>query len=201
MRKRFEGKNPAIQVGSATSKLPGSNFYTENTAATFTVKHFAGEVDYPIKGLVEENGEVISGDLLNLINSTKSDFVARLFGQEALQTIVHPQERGTIMQASVSSRPMRAPSVMSRRHGRSASRPMTARTTRQQEREKSMDTMSEAGESRRGTRHSEQGASGQFLSALENVTKSFTGPNTNCYLSSVSSRTTGALRTSLTASA
>src|SRR5262249_20408247 len=82
LRKRFEGKNPAITVGSSTAKLPGSNFLSENTAATFTVKHFAGEVDYPVRSLIEENGEVISGDLLNMINSTKSDFVARLFGQE-----------------------------------------------------------------------------------------------------------------------
>ncbi|KAH8889758.1 glycosyltransferase family 2 protein [Thozetella sp. PMI_491] len=182
LRKRFEGKNPAIQVSSATSKLPGSNFYTENTAATFTVKHFAGEVDYPIKGLVEENGEVISGDLLNLINSTKSDFVARLFGQEALQTVTHPQERSTIMQATVSSRPTRAPSIMSKRHGRSGSRPVARmRQEKELQREKSLDTMSEAGEGRRNTRQSEQGASGQFLAALDNVTKSFTAPNTNCY--------------------
>ncbi|EAQ83948.1 hypothetical protein CHGG_10352 [Chaetomium globosum CBS 148.51] len=78
-------------------------------------EHYAGEVEYPVKGLVEENGEVISGDLMNLINSSKSSFVARLFGQEVLKTVVHPQERTTVMQASVSSRPMRAPSIMSRR--------------------------------------------------------------------------------------
>ena len=181
LRKRFEGKNPAIHVGSATAKLPGSNFLSENTAATFTVKHYAGEVDYPVKGLVEENGEVISGDLLNLINSTKSEFVARLFGQEALQTVVHPQERTTVMQATVASKPLRQPSVMSRKPGR----PMTARTARtmptQQEREMSMDNASEAGDARRGSRPSEQGASGQFLASIDNVTKSLTAPNTNCY--------------------
>ncbi|KAB5572417.1 glycosyltransferase family 2 protein [Coniochaeta sp. 2T2.1] len=181
LRKRFEGKNPAINVGSATAKLPGSNFLSENTAATFTVKHYAGEVDYPVKGLVEENGEVISGDLLNLINSTKSEFVARLFGQEALQTVVHPQERTTVMQATVASKPMRQPSVMSRKPGR----PTTSRTTRtmpsQPERETSFDNASEAGDTRRGSRPSEQGASGQFLASIDNVTKSLTAPNTNCY--------------------
>lgn len=184
LRKRFEGKNPAIQVGSATAKLPGSNFLTENTAATFTVKHYAGEVDYPIKGLVEENGEVISGDLLNLINSSKSTFVTRLFGQEVLQTVVHPQERTTVMQASVSSRPMRAPSIMSRR-----GRPGPSRVPKPRpEREMSADHHSDAGDSggrrstnNRGGSSSEQGASGQFLAALENVTRSFTAPNTNCY--------------------
>ncbi|EFX04149.1 chitin synthase [Grosmannia clavigera kw1407] len=185
LRKRFEGKNPAIAVSSATAKLPGSNFLTENTSATFTVKHFAGEVEYPVRGLIEENGEVISGDLLNLINSTKSEFVARLFGQEALQTIVHPQERSTVMQASVSSKPMRTPSVMSRK-GRGAPRRRQEAALRQKE---SLDDIaSEAGapaasESRRGAPRapSEQGASGQFLASLDNVTKSFTGPNTNAY--------------------
>ncbi|KAK3306562.1 glycosyltransferase family 2 protein [Chaetomium strumarium] len=179
LRKRFEGKNPAIVVGAATAKLPGSNFYTENTAATFTVKHFAGEVDYPIKGLVEENGEVISGDLMNLINSSKSPFVARLFGQEVLQTVVHPQERTTVMQASVSSRPMRAPSVMHKR-----GRPALNARSRAAERDVSVGQGSDSSGHKRtnsARAGSEQGASGQFLSALENVTRSITTPGTNCY--------------------
>ncbi|KAI1765507.1 glycosyltransferase family 2 protein [Hypoxylon sp. FL1150] len=182
LRKRFEGKNPAINVGSATARLPGSNFLSENTAASFTVKHFAGEVDYPIKGLVEENGEVISSDVMNLIKSSKSEFVARLFGQEALQTVMHPQERTTVMQASVSSKPMRAPSVMSRK----TTRTMKSRRPR---REESVDDFtSEAGDfgekslSRKSSvPHSEQGASGQFLSSLENVKQAITAPNTNTY--------------------
>ncbi|KAK4121741.1 glycosyltransferase family 2 protein [Parathielavia appendiculata] len=179
LRKRFEGKNPAIVVGASTAKLPGSNFYTENTSATFTVKHFAGEVDYPVRGLIDENGEVISGDLMNLINSSKSAFVTRLFGQEVLQTVVHPQERTTVMQASVSSRPMRAPSIMSRR-----GRPSTTLKARQRaaERSRSVGQGSDAGENQTGSsKASEQGASGQFLSALENVTRSVTEPGTNCY--------------------
>ncbi|KAJ2907330.1 glycosyltransferase family 2 protein [Zalerion maritima] len=180
LRKRFEGKNPAIAVSSATAKLPGSNFLTENTAATFTVRHYAGEVEYPVKGLIEENGEVISGDLLNLITNSKSDFVARLFGQEALQTVMHPQEKTTIMQATVSSKPMRAPSVMSRKGHRPVPRPR---------RQPSHDNMSEISETKsraattRGDamKMSEQGASGQFLSALENVTQALTAPNVNPY--------------------
>ncbi|KAI1775315.1 glycosyltransferase family 2 protein [Hypoxylon cercidicola] len=186
LRKRFEGKNPAINVGSATARLPGSNFLSENTAASFTVKHFAGEVDYPIKGLVEENGEVISSDVMNLIKSSKSEFVARLFGQEALQTVMHPQERTTVMQASVSSKPMRAPSVMSRKTTR------TMRSRRPRREDSVDDFASEAGDFREKSQargeprkssmpHSEQGASGQFLSSLENVKQAITAPNTNTY--------------------
>ncbi|RYO81076.1 hypothetical protein DL766_004798 [Monosporascus sp. MC13-8B] len=186
LRKRFEGRNPALTVGSATARLPGSNFLSENTAATFTVKHFAGEVDYPIKGLVEENGEVISGDLMSMIKSSKSEFVARLFGQEALKTVMHPQERTTVMQASVSSKPMRAPSVVSRK----TTRTMRTRVPR---REDSADDFgSETGDfsaqskgrddnKKTNSRTSEQGASGQFLSALENVKNAIVASNTNTY--------------------
>ncbi|CAM1511147.1 Fc.00g086600.m01.CDS01 [Cosmosporella sp. VM-42] len=182
LRKRFEGKNPAIEVAAATAKLPGSNFMTENTSATFTVKHFAGEVDYPIKGLIEENGEIISGDLLNMINGTKSEFVARLFGQEALQTVTHPNERTAVMQATVSSKPMRAPSVMSRKTHRTA-RPNTAYRRHQQEAMEDLESQSQTTETtRKNTKiNIEQGASGQFLSSLENVQKAVTEPGTNAY--------------------
>jgi chitin synthase len=180
LRKRFEGKNPAISVGNATAKLPGSNFATHNASAGFAIKHFAGEVEYMVAGLVEENGEVISGDLMNLVSSSKSDFVSRLFGQEALQTVVHPHEKTTIMQAQVSSKPLRKPSIM-RRKGDKASRLAPAASIPPTV---SVDDVSDFGDgevkARRG-RNIDQGAAAQFLSSLDNVTKSLTAPNTNPY--------------------
>ena len=183
LRKRFENKNPAIAVGSATAKMPGSNFVTHNAAASFTVRHFAGEVDYPINGLVEDNGEVIPGDLMNLINSTKSDFVRELFGQDALQTVMHPNEKTAIMQAQVSSKPLRMPSMARRkgeRPGRLAGRSISATHSVTGE-----DDLSQSGEKKvtKGTRlvGIDQGASGQFLSSLDNITKSICASNTNPY--------------------
>jgi chitin synthase len=182
LRKRFDGKNTAIEVGSATAKLPGSNFLTENTSACFTVKHFAGEVDYPVKGLLEENGEVISGDLMNMVNQSKSEFVLRLFGQDAVNTVTHPNEKSTVMQASVSSKPMRAPSVMSRK----GTRARNAVGYRRQQQD-ALERLEQLGDSRDkdqrrgGSAGTEQGASGQFLSALDNVQKAVTDPGTNVY--------------------
>lgn len=177
IRKRFDGKNAAIEAGSATAKLPGSNFLTENTAASFTVKHFAGEVDYPVKGLIEENGEAVSGDLLNMLNGTKSDFVGRLLGQDILQTVPHPHEKTTVMQATVSSKPMRAPSVMSRKNSRA--RPGTAYRRQQQE---ALDRLDQLNDSpKRAKAAAEQGASGQFLASLDNVQKAIVDPTTNVY--------------------
>ena len=189
LRKRFENKNPAITAGSATAIMPGSNFATRNTSAAFTVKHFAGEVDYPVNGLVEENGDVISGDMMNLVNSTKSDFVRELFGQEALQTVMHPMEKTTVMQAQVSSKPSRMPS-MARRRGDRPQR-FTTKTASAGRDRTSDEYESEAGDERQNPNHikkgttqqisSNQGASGQFLASLENIRKSITSPNTNSY--------------------
>ncbi|KAH0536149.1 hypothetical protein FGG08_006953 [Glutinoglossum americanum] len=179
IRKRFEKRNPAIEVGSATAVVPGSNFATTNAAASFSVKHFAGEVEYSVSGLIEENGEVISGDLMNLINSTKSDFVRELFGQEVLRTVSHPKEKTAIMQAQVSSKPLRMPSVM-RKKGDRASRFGTRRTSGIGA-DETEPFGTETGTTKAGASQTEQGAAGQFLASLDTVTKSLTTTNTNPY--------------------
>ncbi|KAF2456162.1 chitin synthase-domain-containing protein [Lineolata rhizophorae] len=197
LRKRFEGKNGSIAISAATTTLPGTNFKTVNEHPTFTISHFAGEVEYSAEGLLEENGEVISGDLLNLIGSTRSDFIRELFGQEALNRVHHPKEKTAIMQASVSSKPMRMPS-MARRKTERAGRSLLARpsvrggglgggadtdddgtTTRSgDEGNRSVSRNRRAGHKDAG---SGQGAAAQFLSSLHAITKSLGAPNTNAY--------------------
>lgn len=190
LRKRFQDKNPAITVGNATAKLPGSNFATSNAAASFTIRHFAGEVDYPTNGLVEENGEVVPGDLMNLIESTRSDFVRELFGQEALKKLMHPNEKTAIMQAQVSSKPSRMPSMARRkgeRPGRFTARsPSALRSNDDMDDDDSLEgelrkrsTSRRSGDARRGK--FDQGASGQFLSSLDNITRSISSADTNPY--------------------
>ncbi|KAJ9262091.1 CAZyme family GT2 [Paecilomyces variotii] len=183
LRKRFENKNPAIVVESATAVLPGSNFVSPNAAAAFTVKHFAGEVDYPVEGLVEANGDIVPGDLMNLINSTKSDFVRSLFGQEALQTITHPKEKTAIMQAQVSSKPQRMPSLARRKDSPPRLSSMGTRISEEAEDSSHAGSMTKTGAGRKkGTMLSpKQGAAGQFLASLDIINKSLSAPNVNPY--------------------
>lgn len=185
IRKRFENKNKAISVSSATSTMPGSNFATTNLAASFTVRHYAGEVDYPVNKLVEENGDVVSGDLMNLMRGTKSDFVGNLFGQEALNTVSHPAERTAIVQAQVSSKPLRMPSVSRKKHNelrRMASR-RADRPPAPPDEEDQLPPLEEQRLRRTKATASglTQGAAAQFLSALDNIAKSLTSPNVNNY--------------------
>ncbi|KAI1980446.1 hypothetical protein LOZ51_001963 [Ophidiomyces ophidiicola] len=186
IRKRFDNKNTAIAVGSSTAVLPGSNFASENADPIFTVKHFAGEVDYPVKGLIEENGDLVSGDLLNIINSTKSGFVRELFGQEALQTICHPKEKNTIMQAQVSSKPLRMPSMARRKMSKpsrfasfgSQSEPDETDDASTSTIAKKIDSGGKKGQVAGAPK---QGAAGQFLAGLDNITKSLSATNVNPY--------------------
>lgn len=186
LRKRYENKNPAITAGSATAILPGSNFATTNTAASFTVKHFAGEVQYPVTGLVEENGNLVSGDLMNLIASTRSTFVRDLFGQEAMQTVHHPNEKTAIMQAQVSSKPLRMPSMARRKIGKPSR--LLSGSSHSEEQPDDLAGPSAAG--RRGTSRDKknnsslgpnQGVAAQFLSSLDAITQSLSATNVNPY--------------------
>ncbi|KAI5781413.1 chitin synthase E [Geopyxis carbonaria] len=159
LKKRFESKsNPAITIGGTA--MSSSHFSTATNS--FTVKHFAGEVDYPVAGILEQNSEVISGDLMNLFRATTSSFITDLFGSKAVTKVHHPREKTAIMQGQISSRPLRMPSVMKKR----GERPVPKSDTK---------------ESASVVGSPDQGAAAQFVGALDTVTRSLTGTNTNPY--------------------
>ncbi|KAJ0416563.1 chitin synthase-domain-containing protein [Aspergillus carlsbadensis] len=183
VRRRFDDKNPAINAGSSGSGS-GYGLVSQNARTSFTVKHFAGEVDYSTTGLLEENGEVISGDLMNLMNSARNDFVRELFGQEALQTVTHPKEKTAIMQAQVSSKPLRMPSMARRK-----TTPPSRLTFDVPVPEDPYESESQTGSSAKNSAKKKggmlmggmQGAAGQFLSSLDIVNKCLSSNNLNPY--------------------
>ncbi|KAL4870066.1 hypothetical protein BDV12DRAFT_166535 [Aspergillus spectabilis] len=183
LRRRFENKNPAINAGTS-GPTSGYGLVSQNARSSFTVKHFAGEVDYSVTGLLEENGEVISGDLMNLMKSARSDFVRELFGQEALQTVTHPKEKTAIMQAQVSSKPLRMPSMARRK-----ATPPSRLTFDAAVIEDPYESESQTGSSAKNSSKRKsgmlmggmQGAAGQFLSSLDIVNKCLSSNNLNPY--------------------
>ncbi|KAF3289889.1 hypothetical protein TWF970_003633 [Orbilia oligospora] len=169
MKKRFEGKNPAVEpVPISNATLPIAATSTSFRGA-FTIRHFAGEVEYPVYGLLEDNGEVISGDIMQLIQTTTSNFVAELFSSKALNTQHHPQEKSAIMQAQLSSKPLRQPSVVRKK----GTRPVL--------KGKESPPPAEELEIETTSKHGQQGAAGQFLAGLDTITKALNNLNTNPY--------------------
>ena len=181
LKKRFESKNLAITVRTAGS----GNYISPEARSAFTVKHFAGEIDYSVNGLVEENGEVISGDLMNLMKSTSSDYVRELFGQESLQTVTHPRERTAIMQAQVSSKPLRMPSMARRKTGTTPKPAFDADDA--EEHDDQIDSSTTRPTTPRRQRSglpandSPQETAGQVLASLDIVNKSLGSTNSNPY--------------------
>ncbi|KAH9870884.1 hypothetical protein J1614_006456 [Plenodomus biglobosus] len=166
IRKRFDGKNAAILPGSATILQPGSNFPTPNTSPSFTIRHFAGDVDYSVEGLLEENAELISGDMMHLLKSTEAPFVQQLFGQDAVHKMSHPKEKTAIVQATVSSKPSRMPSMARRKADK------TGRYGRQLnvfDEDAISDAESNVSGSRKNNENKQTGAAGQFVSALRTI--------------------------------
>ncbi|KAF2732148.1 chitin synthase E [Polyplosphaeria fusca] len=181
IRKRFDGKNKAIVPGSSTVIQPGSNFPTPNTSPCFTVRHYAGDVDYSVEGLIEENAELISGDMMNLLKSSRSEFLQELFGQDVLTKITHPKEKTAIVQASVSSKPTRMPSMARRKNDRSGrfGRPVNAFDDDAMSEAESTTSASRDGKSgKKGEAANKQtGAAGQFLSSLKTIDSSLRKAN------------------------
>lgn len=181
LKKRFEKKSTAIVVGNSDSS---GNYLSQGSGRTFTIKHYAGEVDYSVDGLIEENGEIVSADLMNLMKSTRSDFVRELFGQDALQTIAHPREKTTIMQAQISSKPLRMPSMARRNPSQALKHKGLVSNTSTEDPD---EYESKAGSTKKTKSRSAlrvgagQGAAGQFLASLDIVNKSLTTPNMNSY--------------------
>jgi chitin synthase len=176
IRKRFDGKNDAILPGSLTVIQPGSNFATPNTAATFTIKHFAGDVEYPVEGLIEEDAELISGDMMNLLKSARSPFVQELFGQDVLKKITHPKEKSAIVQATISSKPSRMPS-MARRNKDKAGRYGRQHNAFDDDPISETESAISSGRKDKAEIGKQSGAAGQFLSALKTIESSLTKAN------------------------
>ncbi|KAH7009025.1 chitin synthase-like protein [Ilyonectria destructans] len=84
MRNRFEGQSSAIRVKSSISGLPLGDFHKRDTTAHFTVQHFAGEVEYSIRGLMNEEWDATWDEFGDFFKYSKNGFVASLFRQEGV---------------------------------------------------------------------------------------------------------------------
>lgn len=119
---------------------------------SFTVRHFAGEVEYMADGsLLASNSEVISGDIINLFtSSSSSDFLQAVFSSSA---VVDNKvgTTGPMVSAHLSSKPQRTPS--------------TARG----------DNV--VTKKRRHKLPKKSNACGQFVSAIDSLIDSFEGSN------------------------
>lgn len=143
-RKRYD-KNPSLDAISSRR--------------SFTVRHFAGEVEYMVDGLLSANSEIISGDIINLFtSSSSSDFLQTVFSSSA---VVDSKFGSEVVAAHLSSKPLRAPSVVKRGNSQRSINGSGANGAGKKKKKLS----------------SKANASGQFVNAIDSLIDSFEDAN------------------------
>jgi len=73
----------------------------------FGINHYAGPCSYDISNFVEKDTDMFDPSFVTLLRSSTDSFVAKLMSGPSLSTEKHQSDEETIVQAQVSSRPLR----------------------------------------------------------------------------------------------
>ncbi|CAK5267523.1 unnamed protein product [Mycena citricolor] len=77
----------------------------------FGINHYAGQCAYDVRGFVAADADLLDAALVTLLRASTVPFVAKLFSGPSLAAESHARDVNTIVQAQVSSRPLRGPSL------------------------------------------------------------------------------------------
>ncbi|KAJ7780186.1 glycosyltransferase family 2 protein [Mycena maculata] len=99
----------------ATPLPPGAGGVgTGNLSArprAFGISHYAGACTYEVRGFVAADADLLDPALVSLLRGSSVPFVAKLFAGPSLAAEPHARDAGTVVQAQVSGRPLRMPSL------------------------------------------------------------------------------------------
>ncbi|KAI8579523.1 hypothetical protein K450DRAFT_241387 [Umbelopsis ramanniana AG] len=141
-----------------------SNRNADTGARQFTVQHFANQVAYTPYGFIEDNGDALSADFVNLFRGNAetsgsfNSFVLNLFSQQAVSTQSHPKSSDDIVAAQQIAKPGRAPSM---RRSKSQRKSGTGKTDQ--------DNLVKVKGDTKGTTAASIGVISQLQSALEEL--------------------------------
>ena len=79
----------------------------------FGINHYAGSCSYDITNFVEKDTDLLDASFVSLLRNSTDSFVAKLVSGPSLATETHSQDPSIIVQAQVSSRPLRHPTPIS----------------------------------------------------------------------------------------
>ncbi|RDB20078.1 Chitin synthase 8 [Hypsizygus marmoreus] len=75
----------------------------------FGINHYCGPVSYDITGFVEKDSDLLDSAFVSLLRSSSEPFVSKLLSGPSLAAERHTKDENIIVQAQVSSRPLRQP--------------------------------------------------------------------------------------------
>jgi chitin synthase len=75
----------------------------------FGINHYAGDCSYDVTGFVEKNTDLLDSAFVTLFRNSSDSFVSKLVSGPSLATEKHNKDESIVVQAQVSSRPLRQP--------------------------------------------------------------------------------------------
>ena len=102
--------NSRFSVHSTFGK-PGSD--PHSTVGLFTINHYAGNCTYDMSGFVERDADLLDAAFVSLLRSSSDPFISKLVSGPSLSVETHYNDPNIIVQAQVSSRPLRRPTTVS----------------------------------------------------------------------------------------
>ncbi|KAG5652272.1 hypothetical protein H0H81_005583 [Sphagnurus paluster] len=83
----------------------------------FGINHYSGPVSYDISGFVEKDSDLLDSAFVTLLRNSAEPFVSKLLSGPSLAAERHNKDENIIVQAQVSSRPLRQPTPITSRTG------------------------------------------------------------------------------------
>ncbi|KAF8432942.1 glycosyltransferase family 2 protein [Boletus edulis BED1] len=87
----------------------------ENDRTLFGINHYAGSCSYDISSFIEKDSDILDSAFVSLLRNSSDAFVAKLVSGPSLAVERHSKDESAIVQAQVSSRPLRQPTRIASR--------------------------------------------------------------------------------------
>ncbi|KAF9241812.1 glycosyltransferase family 2 protein [Melanogaster broomeanus] len=113
---RSDGQRDDLLLQELSAKFGVHSSFVSPTSderRSFGINHYAGSCSYDISNFVEKDADLLDPSFVTLLRSSSDSLVAKLMSGPSLSTEKHQSDKETIVQAQVSSRPLRNPTFLS----------------------------------------------------------------------------------------
>ena len=97
------------KYGVHTSFVASPSQGGKNDRNLFGINHYAGSCSYDISSFIEKDSDILDTAFVSLFRNSSDAFVAKLVSGPSLSVERHSKDESAVVQAQVSSRPLRQP--------------------------------------------------------------------------------------------
>ncbi|KIJ57290.1 glycosyltransferase family 2 protein [Sphaerobolus stellatus SS14] len=99
------------KCGNHTSFVSNPHPSVSTEGRLFGINHYAGTCSYDASQFLEKDADTFDSGFVTLLRSSSDPFMRKLFSGPSLATESHFQDRNTVVQGQISSRPLRQPTL------------------------------------------------------------------------------------------